>query len=130
MDEAEKRANEKITHKWFKEDSPVQQYVQYAYEIWGIDLVALIDCENWQWNMYRQSEVIKNWKREKSFWFCQISQVYHPEIVNNDRFWNDWRRQLEKCNDLMKNWTAFYWRTRIVKGQKCSDYVKNRFIIK
>lgn len=129
MDEAENRATKKIKHSGFSEDSIVQQYVQYAYEIWWMDLVTLIDCENWQRNMYRQSEVVKNWKREKSFWLCQISQVHHPKIVNNDKFWNDWKWQLDRCNDLMKNWTPFYWRNRIVKGKKCSDYVKNRFIL-
>lgn len=129
MDEAENRATKKIKHSGFSEDSIVQQYVQYAYEIWWMDLVTLIDCENWQRNMYRQSEVVKNWKREKSFWLCQISQVHHPKIVNNDKFWNDWKWQLDRCKELMEWWTPFYWRNRIVKGKKCSDYVKNRFIL-
>lgn len=129
MQEAENRVTKKITHKWFAEDSIVQQYVQYAYEIWWIDLVTLIDCENGSWNPVRQSEVVKNWKRERSFGFCQTSQVYHPEIVNNPLFRNDWKWQLDKCNELMKWWTAFYGRDRKIKWVKCSKYVLDRFVI-
>jgi len=127
--EAENRVTKKITHKGFAKDSIVQQYVQYAYQIWWMDLVTLIDCENGTWNMYRQSEVVKKWKREKSFWLCQISQVYHPEIVNTDEFWNSWKWQLDKCNELMNWWTAFYGRDRKIKWVRCSEYVKSRFIL-
>ena len=129
MEEAENRATKKITHKWYPEDSHIQNYVQYAYEIWWLDLVKLIECENGTWDMYRQSSVVKNWKREKSFWFCQISQTYHPEIVNTKEFWEDRKWQLNKCKELMVWWTKFYWRDRKIKGVKCSNYVENRFII-
>jgi hypothetical protein len=94
-----------------------------------MDLVTILECENWLRDMYRQSSVVKNWKREKSFWFCQISQVYHLEIVNTDTFRNDRKWQIDKCNELMKNWTPFYWRNRKIKGVKCSNYVKDRFIL-
>ena len=129
MDKAEEIATQKIRHKWFSEDSPVQQYVQYAYEIWWMDLVLLMECENGSWNMYLQSNVVKNWKREKSFWFCQISQVHHPEIVNTDLFWNDWKWQIDRCKELMDWWTPFYWRDRKIKWVKCSKYVLDRFIL-
>ena len=132
VDEAMEQADRsltKITHKWYAENSPIQSYVQYAYEIWWMDLVTLIECENWTWQPHRQSSVIKSWKREKSFWFCQISQVYHPEIVNTDTFRNDRKWQLDKCNELMKWWTAFYGRDRKIKWVKCSKYVLNRFVV-
>jgi len=129
MNEAEKKANEKITHKWFKENSPVQQYVQYAYDIWGMDLVLLIECENGNWNMYQQSTVVRNWRREDSWWFCQIHRPDHKEIVNNDLFWSDWKRQLDRCKELMDKKTPFFWRDRKVKWMRCSDYVKSRFTL-
>lgn len=129
MQEADDRTTKKITHKGFAKDSIVQQYVQYAYQIWGMDLVTLIDCENGTWSQYRQSEVVKNWKREKSFGFCQISQVYHPEIVNTDEFWNNWKWQLDRCKELMNWWTAFYGRDRKIKWVKCSKYVLDRFVV-
>ena len=127
--EADDRTTKKITHNGFAKDSIVQQYVQYAYQIWGMDLVTLIDCENGTWNMYRQSEVKKKKKREKSFWLCQISQVYHPEIVNTDEFWNSWKWQLDRCKELMNWGTAFYGRDRKIKWVRCSEYVKSRFIL-
>ena len=48
MNEAENRATKKITHKWFATWDGRQQMVQYAYEIWGMDLVTLIE---WEWYM-------------------------------------------------------------------------------
>lgn len=129
IDEAEARTTKKITHKWFSEDSIVQQYVQYAYEKWWMDLVLLIECENGNRDIYKQSEVVKNWKRERSFWLCQVHQPDHPEITDNKLFWNDWKWQLDRCNELMENGTPFYGRDRIIKGQKCSNYVKDRFIL-
>lgn len=118
-----------IFHKWFASGDLRQQYVQYAYSIGWMDLVTLIECENWTWSPDRQSSVVKNWKRERSFWFCQISQVYHPEIVNTNEFWVDWRWQIDRCNELMKGGTAFYGRDRRIKWVKCPTYVLDRFII-
>lgn len=117
----------KITHKGFAADSNVQNIVRYAYSIWGMDLVTTIECENWTRDSHRQSSVVKKWVRERSFWFCQISQIYHPEIVNDPQFRNDWQWQIRKCNELLKWGTKFYARNRIIKGQKCSSYVLNRF---
>jgi hypothetical protein len=93
-----------------------------------MDLVTTIECENWTRDSHRQSSVVKNWVREKSFGYCQISQIYHPEIVNDPQFWNDWQWQIRKCNELLRWWTKFYARNRIIKGQKCTSYVKSRFI--
>lgn len=113
--------------KEYAEDDIRNNYVDYAYQIGWMDLVTLIECENSIRTNDRQSSVVKNWVRERSFWFCQISQVYHPEIVNTEMFRNDPYRQLDKCNELMKWWTAFYGRDRKVKWMKCSKYVLDRF---
>lgn len=106
--------------------------IQYAYDLWGWDLVALMECENSTRNPFRQSEVVKNWRREPSFWLCMIDKDFHPEIINDWRFWEDWRFQVETCHRLRKWWTKFYWPWRWIAkaGMKCSDYVKDRFIIK
>ena len=129
MEEAEKRITTKITHKWFASDSPVQLFVQYAYEIWGMDLVLLIECENGNWNMYQQSTVVKDWKREDSRWLCQVHRPDHEEIVNNPLFRSDYKWQLDRCKELMDWWTLFFGRDRKIKWMKCSDYVKPRFIL-
>lgn len=104
-------------------------YIQYAYEKGGFDLVLLMECENSTRNMYRQSEVVKNWRREPSFWFCMIDRDFHKNIVDDSRFRNDRKRQIDKCYELWKGGTRFYWGDRWISKakMKCSDYVKDRF---
>jgi len=116
-----------IFKKEYETTDQRNEYIQYAYEIGGIDLVLLMECENSTWNQYRQSEVVKNGRREPSFWFCMIDRDFHKNIVDDSRFRNDRKRQIDKCYELWKGWTRFYWPNRYVKGQRCSDYVKDRF---
>jgi hypothetical protein len=88
-----------------------------------------MECENSTWNMYRQSEVVKNGRREPSFWFCMIDRDFHKNIVDDSRFRNDRKRQIDKCYELWKWWTRFYGPGRWIAkaGMKCSEYVKDRF---
>ena len=118
-----------IFKKEYKENDERNIYIQYAYEKGGFDLVLLMECENSTWNQYRQSEAIKNWRREPSFWFCMIDRDFHKSIVDDERFWNDWKRQIDKCYELWKGGTKFYWPGRYIAkaGMKCSEYVKERF---
>ena len=120
-EEVEEEIKQTITHKWFAEDDEKQKYVQYAYDLWGIDFVKLIECENWNWSL---SAVWDGWK---AFGLCQMNVNYHklPE-----EYKTNWKVQVEYCYEKYKSWTKFYWPSRIVKGQKCSSYVSNRFIIK
>lgn len=101
--------------------------VQYAYDIWGFDLVRLIECENGQWNSFQQSLVITNWIREPSYWLCQIHKKYHPEVINDSKFWEDWKVQIDYCKKGQDEWRPFYGPERIIKGQKCYVYVEDRF---
>lgn len=117
----------KIVHDGFPKDSEVQNMVQYAYDIWGFDLVKLIECENALWQPFRQSEVINNWVREPSYGLCQIHKKYYPNIINDKSFWEDWKVQIDYCKQLQDNGTRFYGPERIIKGQKCYVYVEDRF---
>jgi len=112
-------------HKGYKEDDQIQKYVQYAYKIsWNdINFVATLEAENWAWNMYRQSDVVKNWIREDSYWFCQLHRNWHRDVVDTKEFWSDPYRQLDKCFEKYDWWTKFYWYYQRNK-------VKSRFIIK
>jgi hypothetical protein len=89
-----------------------------------MDLVALIECENATRDPFR-----KAYWEEDSRWYCMINRRWHKDIVDNDKFRNDWKWQLDRCNDLMKWGTAFYGRDRKIKGMKCWTYVKDRFIL-
>jgi len=129
--EQQTTVQKKITKKEYKTDDERQKMIQYAYDIWWMDLVLMMECENSTRNMFRQSEVVKNWRREPSYWLCMIDRDFHPEIIDDKRFWEDWKWQVETCNRLYKWWTAFYgpWRWIAKAWMRCSDYVKDRFIL-
>lgn len=114
-----------ITHKWFSEKNIVQSYVKYAYKIWWLDFVLMLECENWTWKIDKKSEV----KGENSQGFCQMNYKYYSRFIDDWRFGFDPFRQLDKCLELWKWWTKFYWYYRSIKWQKCRDVVKNRFIL-
>ena len=94
--------------------------VQYAYSLWWLDFVTLIECENWNRNIHAVGD---SWK---AYWLCQINTNYHRLPEN---FKTDWRVQIEECYRKRKWWTRFYWPSRIVKGVKCYKYVQSRFTI-
>lgn len=127
------KTSKRIIHSWFPADSIVQDMVNYAYEIWWKDLVILIECENGWRNLSLQSYVTdENWNREDSRGLCQISRYFHPEIVNDNRFFTDYRFQIDNCKALRENGTPFHWPTRRLKswpnkGQLCYKWVEYRF---
>lgn len=116
-----------ITHKWFAEDSYQQELIRYAYSIGWLDFVKLIECENGQRNPDRK---VRD-KAGYAYGLCQMNEAHHkiPE-----EYWKDgkgnWHYQIDYCFAKWKEWTPFYWPSRIIKGQKCANYVSNRFIIK
>lgn len=98
------------------------QYVRIAAEISNNDkeFLAKLDSENSLWKIDRQSNVVINGIREPSFGFCQTHRGYHPEIVNDKRFFTDAKWQLEQCYKLFKGGTKMYARTNItIKNFTC-----------
>lgn len=97
-----------------------QQYIQYACEVsnYDVDFILTLQHEMGSWNPKGQSNVIKNWIREKSFWLCQMMWDYHKKDVYENlpynRIWeskylNDRKYQIETCYKKYKWWTIFYW---------------------
>lgn len=127
LDEAKKKAEIHLNytwtliHKWFKEDDEKQKMVAYAYKLWWMDFVKLIECENWNRNIH----AIGDWWY--AFWLCQINVNYHklPEWFKENR-----QTQVEYCYDKFLQGTKFYGPSRLIKWVKCSKYVENRFILK
>ena len=109
-----------ITHKWFDEEDIRQDYVEYAYKLWGIDFVKMIECENGNWNLKAV------WDSWKAFWLCQMNTNYHKLP---DGYRDTWQVQVEYCYQKWSTGTKFYWPTRKIKGKTCSEYVNDRFII-
>lgn len=124
--------------KGFPEDSFANNVATYVYWIsdWDIDFLATLKAENGWFDMFKQSDVwyishyvckdnlvvstkdyihIENKqeckpikKREDSRWLCQLHRAWHRDIVDDPRFWTDWKRQVEQCYKKYKWWTKFY----------------------
>ncbi len=116
----EESTTEQIQHLWYSSDDYRQAIVQRAYKLWWMDFVYMIECENWNWNINAV------WDNGKAFWLCQMNTNYHKLP---DEYKTNWVVQVEYCYNKWKQWVAFYGPTRIVKGQKCYNYVKSRFTL-
>ena len=113
---------EVITHNWYATDSVIQDYVNYAYEIWGIDFVKLIECENGRRDPNRVSST-------HDHWLCQLNYRYNKKFINSSDF-SDPYKQLDYCYEKYKiNPDLRYWPYRKIHGKKCIDYVSDRFDI-
>lgn len=118
-----------IRHKLWDENDYRLEYVQYAYNLWWINFVALLEWENGLWSIdrrsttsyYRQAKTIKWHLRPAGnyydYWFCQISDYYHPDITLDKRFYTDWKWQIDKCYELYTWGTVFYASKNIAKNK-------------
>lgn len=108
-----------IIHNGYAIDDYRQEIVQRAYDLGWIDFVKMIECES----AFRPTVV---GDQGLAYGLCQMNRKYHkiPQ-----EYYDDWGYQLEMCYFKWTHHTKFYWPGRIIKGQKCSDYVSNRFII-
>lgn len=112
----------KIIHQGYSLEDPRQKYVQYAYNLGWIDFVTLLECENWRWDQNRVSKT-------NDHWLCQLHYKYNKKFIDSEDF-KDPYKQLDYCYEKYKiNPKLWYWPNRIIKGQKCSNYVLNRFNI-
>lgn len=111
--------NQKIQHLGFSPDDYRQEIVQEAYDLWGIEFVSLIECENGQW----LTGAVGDYGR--SHWLCMINTRWHKEPLSSD--WNDWHNQLTVCFEKWKSGTKFYWPRRLIWGKRCWEAVKKRF---
>lgn len=122
MNEAENRAVRKIRHKWYAEDSIVQDYVNYAYNLWGIDFVKLIECENGRRDPFRESAT-------NDYWICQLNYTYNKKFINSEEY-KDVYKQLDYCyNKYTYNPNLRYWPNRKINWKLCKNYVSDRFTI-
>ena len=111
-----------IIHNGFATDAVVQDYVQYAYDKWGIDFVKLIECENGRRDPYRVSST-------NDHWICQLHYSYNSDFIDSVDF-QDVYKQLDYCYEKYKvNPNLRYWPKRKINWQKCTDFVNNRFTI-
>lgn len=113
------KRNWQITHLGFSEESYVQNVVNYAYKLWGMDFVLMLECEN---GSYRLDATSDRWR---SRGLCMVNNRWHKDIPWN--YTTSWVVAVEYCYQKWSNHTKFYWPNRKIKWMKCKDYVKNRF---
>lgn len=115
-------ATRPIIHNWYDQNSVVQDYVNYAYSLGGVEFVKLIECENGRRDPYRVSAT-------HDHGICQLNYKYNKNFINSDDF-HDVYKQLDYCYEKYKvNPKLWHWPNRKIKWKKCSDYVSDRFII-
>lgn len=111
-----------IVHNWYDQNSVIQDYANYAYNIWGMDFVKMIECENGQRDPQRVSKT-------HDYWLCQLNYRYNKKFINSPEF-DDPYKQLDYCYEKFQmNPKLRYGPDRKIEGQKCSDYVSDRFDI-
>ena len=114
--------NEILVHKWYSYGAKMQDYVNYAYHLWWIEFVKLIECENGRWDPNRVSKT-------NDRGLCQLNYKFNKKFINSPDFADPYK-QLDYCYEKYKiNPNLRYWPKRKIEGKKCSDYVSNRFSI-
>lgn len=114
------KLQEILVHKWYSYGDKMQDYVNYAYHLWWIEFVKLIECENGRRDPKRISKT-------NDRGLCQLNYKYNKKFINSPDFADPYR-QLDYCYEKYKvNPNLRYWPSRKIDGQKCSDYVSNRF---
>ena len=109
-----------LVHKWYSYGATMQDYVNYAYHLWWIEFVKLIECENGRWDPKRISKT-------NDRGLCQLNYKYNKKFINSPDFADPYK-QLDYCYEKYKtNPNLRYWPKRRVEGKRCSDYVSNRF---
>ena len=111
----------RIMHSGFSPDDPRQRMVAEAYDLWGLEFVSLIECENG----LRNPKAV--WDGGLSFWLCQLNTRRHGEPLEEER--NDRTYQLSVCYSKWKAGTKFYWPQRLIWGKRCSEVAKKRFMV-
>lgn len=113
--------NQKIQHLGFAPDDYRQEIVAEAYQLWGLDFISLIECENDQW----LTGAVGDWG--KAYGLCQLNTRRHKEPLAPE--WKDWRNQLSICYSKRKWGTKFYWPQRLIWGKRCWKVAKKRFMV-
>ncbi len=100
--------------------------IRYAWEISkDKTFIYLLKAENGLISHDRRHS-IAYWRKGKKYYdfgFCGVSNYYHPKIVNDKRFFTDWKWQLNKCYELYKGGTTFYGRNNIWKVKKYFKWI-------
>lgn len=79
------------------------------------DMISTFLAENNELSVNRKSPVNKNWTYD--IWICQFNSYWQRKIIRDKNFYNE-DFQVQKCVELWKNWTKFYWFNNRMKFKK------------
>jgi hypothetical protein len=85
-----------------------------------MEFVYVLECEN---GSYRLDSVGDS---GHAHGLCQMNDRYHKDIPED--YTTNRVVAVEYCYQKRSTHTVFYWPDRMIKGMKCKDYVKDRFI--
>lgn len=110
-----------LKHSWFDKSDYKQTLVWYAYKLWWLEFVYMLECENGNRDISARGD------GGHSYGLCQMNDRFHKDIPQN--FYEDGIVQIEYCYRKRKTWTKFYGPTRKIKGKQCRNYVAERFTL-
>jgi len=104
-----------------------QEYIDYAWEIsHDMNFLYMLKTENGQISPDRRS-MIKGKNGQYDYGFCQVNKGHNSGIVNDKRFFADWKWQMDQCWELFRGGTTFYGWKRFQNDAKFRASIKNSF---
>lgn len=89
-----------VLHSGFLPSDPRQEMVAEAYNLWGLDFISMIECENGS----RDPTARGDWG--KAYGLCQLNTRRHKEPLAPER--KDWRNQISICYHKGKLYLWWY----------------------
>ena len=112
-----------LYHRGFAEEDIRQAYVHYAYDLGWLEFVKMIECENGTRDPNKISKT-------KDYGICQLNLRYNMDFILSKNYHNIFS-QIDYCYGKRKiNPKLWNGPDRKIQGQRCSDYVSNRFYFK
>jgi hypothetical protein len=86
-----------------------QDVIDYAWQISKGDkrFIILLTTENGEFTYQRIHPKVKG-AVGRDTGLCGVNTYWHPDIVNDSRFYTDWKWQLRECYRLYTSGTTFY----------------------
>lgn len=95
-----------------------QKIIDYAWQISHDEkFIYLLKAECGDLDIKCKSKTVGS-NGYRDFGACQINKGYHSKIVNDARFFTDYKWQLDQCYRLYKGGTKFYGMNNIHKVKK------------
>ena len=108
-----------VVHHGREWNEIVQKIVNYSWKLWWYDFLAMIECENGQYNLKALGD------HGHAHWLCQINDRWHKDIPAD--YYTNWVVAVEYCYQKWKEWVPFYWPGRWINWQRCYDYIRDRY---